>query len=262
MLSIETVNCRQNLVSREFGVTGSGHGMVSDQDEVSRILNVLSHRLRREILVLLNEKGECSFTDIMNALSLDTGKLSFHIRSLAGLIEQTSSGKYKLNKIGENAVRLVAELQAWAPELGLREKNSLPLASLRKRVYAFLIDFGVVAAVFAAAALVSSLFSSIGGGGFRLDVNVILFVLVFWVYCTLLEGFAGQSLGKKLMKLLVVRVDGKRTFYDHAAVRNFGKILVILPFDLLAGRRLKDKRFMRYFDKFAGTTVIDLFHGV
>jgi hypothetical protein len=64
------------------------------------------------------------------------------------------------------------------------------------------------------------------------------------------------------MKLLVVRVDGKRMYYDHAAVRNFGKIFVILPFDLLAGRRLKDKRFIRYFDKFAGTVVIDLFRDI
>jgi uncharacterized RDD family membrane protein YckC/DNA-binding transcriptional ArsR family regulator len=233
--------------------------MVADEDNVSRILSVLAHPLRREILALLNEKGECSFTDIMNSLGLDTGKLSFHVRSLAGLVEQTSSGKYRLNKMGENAVRLVMELQAWATEMNVQERNSLPLASLKKRIYAFLIDFTVVAAVFTAAALIGSVFSSISGGGFRLDVNVILFVLVFWVYSTLLEGFVGQSLGKRLMRLVVVRVDGKRMSYDHAAVRNFGKIFVILPFDLLAGRRLKDKRFIRYFDKFAGTMVLDLF---
>ena len=46
--------------------------------------------------------------------------------------------------------------------------------------------------------------------------------------------------------------------YDHAAVRNFGKVLPLLPFDLLFGWRIKNQAFMRYFDKFAGTTVIDL----
>lgn len=234
--------------------------MASGQDDVSKILSVLSHPLRREILVLLNERGECSFTDIMNSLNLDTGKLSFHMRTLAGLIEQTSSGKYMLNKIGENAVRLIGDVKAWAPTLSVHERgSSLPLASLKKRAYSFLIDFAVVAGVFAATTLISNVFSVIGGGGFRLDVNVILFVLVFWLYSTLLEGFAGQSLGKKLLGLVVVRVDGKKMFYDHAAVRNFGKIFVILPFDLLAGRRMRDKRFARYFDKFAGTTVMDLF---
>jgi hypothetical protein len=47
-------------------------------------------------------------------------------------------------------------------------------------------------------------------------------------------------------------------FYDYAAIRNFGKILPLLPFDLIVGWRLKNAIFMRYFDKFAGTTVIDL----
>jgi uncharacterized RDD family membrane protein YckC len=73
-----------------------------------------------------------------------------------------------------------------------------------------------------------------------------------------LEGFAGQSLGKRIIGLSVVRIDGKRLSYDHAGVRNIGKIFMFLPFDLLFGHRLKDKRFLRYLDKFAGTTVIDI----
>jgi uncharacterized RDD family membrane protein YckC len=233
--------------------------MAVDQESVTRILSSLSHPTRRGIILILNEKGECSFTDLMNALSIDTGKLSFHIRNLAGLVEQSSSGKYRLSKMGENAVRLVMDLQSWAGELNVQDRgSSIPVANIRKRVYAFLVDFGLVFSVFTVASLITNVFSLVTGGGFRLDINVILFVLVFWVYSTLLEGFAGQSVGKKLLGLTVVRLDGKRMFYDHAAVRNFGKIFVILPFDLLAGHRLKDKRFIRYFDKFAGTTVIDL----
>jgi len=233
--------------------------MAVDQESVSRILSALSHPTRREILLTLNEKTECSFTDLMNTLGIDTGKLSFHIRNLTGLIEQTPSGKYRLNKMGENAVRLVTDLQTWAGEIGAQDRNpSIPMAKTKKRAYAYLIDFSVVFAVFTAASLIPNLFSLVTGGGFRLDINLILFVLVFWIYSTLLEGFAGQSVGKRLLGLTVVRLDGKRIFYDHAAVRNFGKIFVILPFDLLAGRRLKDRRYIRYFDKFAGTTVIDL----
>ncbi len=77
------------------------------------------------------------------------------------------------------------------------------------------------------------------------------------MYFTLLEGFAGQSLGKRLLGLVVMRADGKKLFYDHAAVRNFGKAF-LLPFDLLVGYSINDKRFTRYFDKFAETIVIDL----
>jgi len=233
--------------------------MAVEEESVTRILSALSHPTRRGILLILNEKTECSFTDFMNAMGIDTGKLSFHIRNLSSLVEQSPSGKYRLNKMGENAVRLVMELQSWAGELDVQNKgSSMPIANTRKRAYAFLVDFGLVLSVFTMASLIGNVFSLVTGGGYRLDTNVILFVLVFWVYSTLLEGFAGQSLGKRLLGLTVVRLDGKRMFYDHAAVRNFGKIFVILPFDLLAGRRLKDSRFARYFDKFAGTTVIDL----
>lgn len=234
--------------------------MAVDQENVSKILSVLSHPLRREILRRLSESGEHSFTDLMNFLNIDTGKLSFHIRSLAGLIEQTSTGKYVLTKSGENAVRLVKDLETWAVEADITRKTSaLPLASLRKRIYAFLIDFAIVLSVFTVTAIMTLLFSSItAGGGLPLDFNAILFVIVFWIYSTLLEGFGGQSLGKRFVGLTVVRIDGKKMFYDHAAVRNLGKIFVLLPFDLLIGYRLDDKRFIRYFDKFAGTTVIDL----
>ena len=231
-----------------------------DEENVSRILVVLSNPLRREILSNLNEKGECSFTDLMNALNVDTGKLSFHIRNLNGFLEQTSTGKYKLTKTGENAIRLLGDLEAWAVEVNSGKiGSSLPLATFRRRVYAFLIDLAIAFAVFAVFLALPYAFSVVTRGPTAiLDPSVILFSLVlFWIYFTLLEGFAGQSLGKRIIGLMVIRVDSKRLFYDAAAVRNFGKVF-LLPFDLIAGYRLKDGRFIRYFDKFAGTTVKDL----
>jgi uncharacterized RDD family membrane protein YckC len=233
--------------------------MTVDQESVSRILSGLSHPLRREILLNLHEKGELSFTDLLNALNVDTGKLSFHIRSLAGFLEQTPAGKYKLSGLGRNAIVFIKDIEAWSIEADTITKTTvLPLATLKKRVYAFLIDFAIAFAIFMVTAIATNLLSIITTGVFRLDIpNIILFLVLFWVYLTLLEGFAGQSLGKRILGLKVVRLDGKRLYYDHAAVRNFGKAF-LLPFDLLVGLRLKDKRFARYFDKFARTTVIDL----
>jgi uncharacterized RDD family membrane protein YckC len=234
--------------------------MSIDEENISRILTVLSHTLRRAILLKLNEDDELSFTDLMNSLDVDTGKLSFHIRSLVGFIEQTPTGKYRLSKTGGNAIRLIRDLETWAVEADLvRKASNLPPANWRRRALAYLLDFALVVSIFAVAGVMTSLFSSISSGsGFRLDINVILFVLVFWVYSSLLEGFAGQTLGKRVVGLSVVRVDGKRLSYDHAGVRNIGKIFLLLPFDLFFGMRLKDKRYTRYFDKFAGTTVIDM----
>jgi uncharacterized RDD family membrane protein YckC/DNA-binding HxlR family transcriptional regulator len=235
--------------------------MATNEENVSRILVVLSHPLRRAILSILSEKGECSFTDLMNALKVDTGKLSFHIRNLGDFLEQTPAGKYKLTKAGENAIRLIRDLEAWAVEVDATKKASLlPLATFRKRVSAFLIDLALVFAIFW---ILPTVFHVLTVGltlSSVLDVGITLFfVVLFWIYFTLLEGFAGQSLGKRLIGLMVVRVDGKKLFYDHAAVRNFSKgFFLLLPFDLLVGLRLKDPKFIRYFDKFAGTTVKDL----
>jgi len=234
--------------------------MTVDQDSVSRILSELSHPLRRQILLILDENAELSFTDMMNILDVDTGKLSFHIRSLKGFLEQTSTGKYRLSRLGENAVVFIKDVEAWAVEVDVSKKSSvLPLATLDLRVYAFLVDFTITLGIFLVTTIATNLLSWLTSGvAFRIDIpNIILFLVLFWIYSTLLEGFAGQTLGKRVFGLKVVRLDGKRFSYDHAAVRDFGKAF-LLPFDLLFGYRLKDKRFARYFDKFAGTIVINL----
>jgi len=236
--------------------------MPVDQEDVTKILSVLSHPLRREILSNLSEKGECSFTDLMNALNIDTGKLSFHIRSLAGFMEQTSTGKYKLSKIGENAVKLIKDLELWASEAEVVIKAStLPIASFRRRVFAFLIDFSMmlVIAILITLPNVFSLVSGTGAFPSHIDIILVVALALLWGYSTLLEGFEGQSLGKRIVGLKVIRIDGKSLSYDRAAIRNFGKVF-LLPIDLLIGLRLKpkDERFIRYFDKFAGTTVVDL----
>src|SRR3972149_9060729 len=113
--------------------------MAVDQDNVSKILSVLSHPLRREILLMLSEKGECTFTDLLNVLKVDTGKLSFHLRTLSAFIEQTPNGKYKLSRAGESAVRVISDVESWAEVADVdRKATQLPLASFKKRTFAFL----------------------------------------------------------------------------------------------------------------------------
>jgi uncharacterized RDD family membrane protein YckC/DNA-binding HxlR family transcriptional regulator len=234
--------------------------MAVDQGNVSKILSVLSHPLRREILLDLSEKGESSFTDLLNLLKVDTGKLSFHLRTLAPFIEQTPTGKYRLSRAGENAVRIIHDVEGWAEVADVdRKQSQLPLASFAKRLSAYLIDFALILAITMAIVIVPEIFS-FSIGVLTSSISTILFVTIglLWLYSTLLEGFNGQSLGKRVVGLKVVRTDGKKMSYDHAAVRNFGKVLPLLPFDVLIGLRIKNDMFKRYFDKFAGTTVIDL----
>ena len=235
--------------------------MAVDQEHISKILSILSHPLRREILLNLSEKGESSFTELLNLLKVDTGKLSFHLRSLEVFIEQTPTGKYKLSRAGESAVRVIHDVEGWAEVADVQRKESqLPLASLKNRIFAFLIDFALILAITMAIIFLPQVLSISVPTFLTALTGTVLFITVglLWLYSTLLEGFNSQTIGKRIMGLKVVRTDGKKMFYDHAAVRNFGKILPLLPFDLLIGWRLKNPTFMRYFDKFAGTTVIDL----
>lgn len=233
--------------------------MAVDQDNVSKILSVLSHPLRREILLMLSEKDECSFTDLLNVLKVDTGKLSFHLRTLSAFMEQTPTGKYALNKTGESAVRVIRDVESWAEVADVNRKaTQLPLASFEKRTFAFLIDFLLMLAITLLLTF-PGVFPIFTGNMFNLNLSAVPFITLalLWVYSTLLEGFNGQSLGKRVIGLKVVRADGKKMSYDHAAIRNFGKAF-LLPFDLIVGLRLKNEKFIRYFDKFAGTTVTDL----
>ena len=235
--------------------------MAVDQEHISKILSILSHPLRREILLNLSEKGESSFTDLLNLLKVDTGKLSFHLRSLEVFIEQTPKGKYRLNRAGESAVRVIRDVEGWAEVADVQRKaTQLPLASTKNRVSAYVIDFALTLAITMAIIFLPQVLSMSVSKFFDALTSTVLFITVglLWLYSTLLEGFNGQSIGKRIIGLKVVRTDGKKMFYDHAAVRNFGKILPLLPFDLLLGWRIKNPEFMRYFDKFADTTVIDL----
>lgn len=234
--------------------------MAVEQANVSKILSVLSHPIRREILLDLSEKNESSFTELLNMLRVDTGKLSFHLRTLAPFIEQTS-GKYKLSRAGESAVRVIHDVESWAEVADVQSKASqFPLASFKNRFFAFMIDFSLMLAITMAITYLPQIFSLGTVSLFSSGTSQVLFITIglLWVYSTLLEGFNGQSLGKRLLGLKVVRTDGKKMSYDHAAVRNFGKVLPLLPFDLFVGFRIKNCTFLRYFDKFAGTTVIDL----
>jgi uncharacterized RDD family membrane protein YckC len=235
--------------------------MAINQDSVSKVLSVLSHPLRREILLDLSNNGESSFTDLLNLLKVDTGKLSFHLRSLSPFIEQTPNGKYKLSRAGESAVRVINDVEGWAEVADVEGKaSSLPFASFKRRTFAFFIDCGLIFAITFAITIIPQVISMSTPQSWGGEFSTLIFITVglLWLYSTLLEGFNGQSLGKRIIGLKVVRTDGKKMSYDHAAVRNFGKVLPLLPFDLLFGWRIKNVAFMRYFDKFAGTTVIDL----
>lgn len=229
--------------------------MALNEENVSKLLLILSHKLRRDILLILDEKKEQSFSELMNTLDVDTGKMSFHLRNLKLFLEQTPAGKYKLNRIGQNALRLIKDAESLSIDVDfLKTQSSRHIAKFSRRALAFLFDLGVAFTITIAVTLIAELLV-LFSGEFLYQQNFFLFLGLFWVYSTLLEGFAGQTVGKSMVGIKVVSLSSKKMTYDAAAVRNFGKCF-LLPFDLLVGLRLHDDRFIKFFDKYSRTTVI------
>ena len=214
------------------------------EENVSKILSVLSHPLRRQIILYLKQEEKGSFTDLALATGVDTGKLSFHLRALTDFLEQTPEGKYILSVKGKNAIILIKDLEDWAIAAQIPAKPVNQTVKPSRRVTASILDFLLIQLLMFLAFQLS-----------LLSLNFLYFLGVFWFYLTLFEGFSGQSLGKLLLRIKVVRIDGEKISYDQAAIRNIGKVF-LLPVDLFFGFRLQDRRYWRFFEKFTQTTII------
>jgi DNA-binding transcriptional ArsR family regulator len=85
---------------------------LTENDDYDIIFAALKNPTRRQILVLLEQKGEATFTDIQNALNVtDTGLLSYHLKELGVLVCQSSRGKYSLSEIGQTSMALFNKVE-------------------------------------------------------------------------------------------------------------------------------------------------------
>ncbi len=77
-----------------------------EEEPYSLIFKTLKHPLRRKILRMLAEKPR-SYSEILEALAIDSGHLSYHIENLGDIIARTKDEKYALSTIGQAAVKLI-----------------------------------------------------------------------------------------------------------------------------------------------------------
>ncbi len=81
-------------------------------------------------------------------------------------------------------------------------------------------------------------------------------VIASFIILTILEGYKGQTFGKYIMGLRVIKKDGRRITLMDSAVRNIGKIF-FLPIDLALGIALHRKEgHIRFFSYYTDTKVI------
>jgi hypothetical protein len=99
--------------------------MSSASDSLHRILK---DENRRKIIMVLNEKGNLGYTDLMKAVGIDnTGKFNYHLKILSGLIVKKDDGLYALTEKGLLASRLMRQF----PE----NTDQLRLKSLRQTIW-------------------------------------------------------------------------------------------------------------------------------
>ena len=85
---------------------------MAEPNEYDAIFAALKHPLRRRILLLLDEKGEVSFTAIQKAMGVeDTGLMSYHLKELELLVSQSTRGRYRLSEIGKTSVALLKKVE-------------------------------------------------------------------------------------------------------------------------------------------------------
>jgi DNA-binding transcriptional ArsR family regulator len=90
----------------------SGVPCLAEADEYDEIFAALKHPVRRQILLFLEERGEASFTQVQDAVGIkDTGLMSYHLKELAPLVEQSERGRYRLSEVGRAGVELFQRVE-------------------------------------------------------------------------------------------------------------------------------------------------------
>jgi len=163
-----------------------------------------------------------------------------------------------------------------AQSLGYTPPN--PLADLGSRIAAGIVDFVIIGII--TVALAVALFfpfwvtsTAVTTGGFGMTdifpvrtvsigivggVIIVIMVFLWLIYFTYFEGTSGQTIGKKLTNIKVVKEDGSKCDFGSALVRNILRIVDQLPFLYILGIILiaaTDKR-QRLGDMLAKTIVV------
>ena len=77
---------------------------------IGSLHKILKNETRRKIIILLNEKGELSYTDLMETLGfVTTGRLNYHLKVLGELLSKNEIGQYSLTEKGKLASKLLLE---------------------------------------------------------------------------------------------------------------------------------------------------------
>ncbi len=138
-------------------------------------------------------------------------------------------------------------------------------ANLGRRFVALFIDFVILSAVFFPVTrivkgtwVMSSQNHIWNYGMFVTDPLCLIFLVVIVLYFILLEGVFGATIGKKILGLSIVQVDGQNAGMKRSIIRNLLRVVDALPAFNILGIVLivSSSERTRFGDRVAGTRVI------
>jgi uncharacterized RDD family membrane protein YckC len=120
-----------------------------------------------------------------------------------------------------------------------------------KRAIAILIDSIIVGIATAILSLTIEI-----SGTFNWLALPFVMGLIYVLYFTITESIYGYTMGKRVVNLKVMRVNGRKPSLKSAFLRNISKIhFLILLLDTLGGFFISKDNHQRYIDHIANTTV-------
>ncbi len=218
---------------------------------------VLSHEIRAKIISLLHENIEMSYTEILHTLNLEEGNLNFHLRKMKGFVELTEKKNYRLSEYGKITYSMLQGVDArlWkdANEIIKTDNMTFSASMLLRRITATLLDFTLFLLFGATNFLI--LKNWLKFDAFAVIIYLQIVLLLAYVYFVIMETYSGQTIGKYVMKIRVVKTNGDKVNVLECAIRNMGKVF-FLPLDVLAGMLFyRKKGYIKFFDYYTKTAV-------
>lgn len=136
----------------------------------------------------------------------------------------------------------------------------LIIARWSDRFFAWIIDFLIISSI--SLIIIASWFGTIDFDWnealmYSQGMDYIPGSLLFFVYWLVLEYKTGQSIGKKILNLKVVKLDGDKPSPMSIAISSFGKSF-LLPLDMILGLIFTNQKRQRIFNKIGDTIVIKI----
>lgn len=138
--------------------------------------------------------------------------------------------------------------------------TELVIAKWSDRFIAWLIDFLIISSV-------STIIFALIYGTYSLEWSEAMIFseatsylptsIVFFGYWVILEYKTGKSIGKKIVHLKIVDLEGKPPSFTGVVISSFGKSF-LLPIDMILGLIFTNQKRQRIFNKISDTIIIKI----